>query len=101
MNGMFLMLLGLTWNRLALSSMVLNLTYVLVLYGTFANLTANMLAAVTGAGKLLPIAGGKEGTAIEEGLISFLLISLGLCMIAVCLSVLTGLYRHLKQNPTP
>jgi hypothetical protein len=47
---------------------------------------------------MMPIAGGKEGTSITEALISFLLISLALAMIAVCSIVLTGLYKYMKQS---
>lgn len=100
MNGMFLMILGLVWRRLILSKTLFKTTYLLVIYGTFANLTANMIAAFTGFGKMLPMAGGKEGAGIAEDVISFLLISLGLCMIAVCIIVWTGVYRLMKQSPT-
>ena len=98
MNGMFLIILGLVWERLILSHNLLKLTYVLVLYGTFANVVAATIAAITGFGGMLPLAGGKEGTGVTEVLISFLLITLALCMLSVCLMVLTGLYRHMKQK---
>jgi (hydroxyamino)benzene mutase len=62
MNGMFLMLLGLIWQRLVLSAKLLKLTFLLAIYGTFANLLAVIIAAITGFGKMMPIAGGKEGT---------------------------------------
>jgi hydroxylaminobenzene mutase len=98
MNGMFLVMLGLIWKRLLLSMKLLILTFWLAVYGTFANLSAVMIAAVTGYGKMMPIAGGKEGTGIAEALISFLLISLALCMIAVCLIILVGFYRNMKHS---
>jgi hypothetical protein len=47
---------------------------------------------------MMPIAGGKEGAPITEGIISFLLGSLTLAMLAVCLIVLTGLYRQMKSG---
>jgi (hydroxyamino)benzene mutase len=62
----------------------------LAVYGSFANFVAVLIGAITGAGKLMPIAGGKEGTSIVEGLISFLLISHALARIFVCAVVLTG-----------
>ena len=96
MNGMFLMILGLIWTRLVLSKSLLTVTFWLLVYGSFANLTAVVIAAVTGFGRMMPIAGGKEGTGIAESLISVLLISLGLCMLAVCIIVLTGFYKHMK-----
>ena len=100
MNGMFLMILGLIWKRLILSKAMLTASYLLVIYGTFANLLAVLLAAATGFGKMMPIAGGKDGGGALEGIITFLLISLALCMIAVCTMVLVGYYRymHSKSN---
>lgn len=98
MNGMFLIMLGLIWNKLALKENWLTAAFWLIIYGTFANFVAVTIAAITGAGKMMPIAGGKEGATVVEGLITFLLISLALAMIAVCIMVLTGLYRHIRQS---
>lgn len=97
MNGMFLVLLGLIWNKLLLNSKWQTSAFWLTLYGSFANFVAVSIAAMTGAGKMMPIAGGKEGTSVVEGLISFLLVSLALAMIFVCLIVLSGLLRYIKQ----
>jgi hydroxylaminobenzene mutase len=96
MNGMFLMILGLIWKQLALSKALLNTTFWLAVYGTFANLIAVIISAVTGTGKMMPIAGGQVEAGITDGLISFLLVSLSLSMLAVCGIVLTGFYRHMK-----
>lgn len=98
MNGMFLVILGLIWKRLILSQTLLKLTFWLVIYGTFANLIAVIIAALTGFGKMMPIAGGQEGMGATEGLISFLLISLSLCMLAVCIIVLSGFYKQMKLH---
>jgi hydroxylaminobenzene mutase len=98
MNGMFLVILGLIWHKLIVSEKWLYYTYLLTLYGSFANFVAVTLAAITGAGQMMPIAGGKEGAPLIEGVISFLLISLALAMIFVCIVVLIGLYRNLKQT---
>jgi len=96
MNGMFLMILGLIWKRLVLSKILLNATFWLAVYGTFANLVAVIIAAITGTGKMMPIAGGHGGAGITDGLVSFLLVSLALSMLAVCIITLTGFYRHMK-----
>ncbi len=96
MNGMFLVILGLIWNRLVINGRWLSYTFWLTLYGSFANFVAVTIAAITGAGKMMPIAGGKEGTPVVEGLISALLITLALSMIFVCVIVLTGLYRNMR-----
>lgn len=98
LNGMFLVLLGLIWNKVILQDKWLKTTFWLTIYGSFANFVAVTIAALTGAGKMMPIAGGKEGTSIIEGLISFLLVSLALAMIVVCSMVLTGLYKYIKQS---
>lgn len=100
MNGLFLMVLGLIWERLVLSPTLLKATFWLTVYGTFANLIAVVIAAVTGYGRMMPLAGGQEGTGAMEGLISFLLISLALCMLAVCIIVLIGYARHMKHRRT-
>lgn len=97
MNGMFLVILGLIWNKLVLNDKWLTSAFWLTLYGTFANFMAVSIAAITGAGKMMPIAGGKDGTSVVEGLISFLLVSLALAMIFLCLIVLAGLLRYIKQ----
>jgi len=99
LNGMFLVILGLIWNKLLLNDKWLTAAFWLTIYGSFANFVAVAIAAVTGAGKLMPIAGGKEGTSIQEGIISFLLISLALAMILVSLIVLAGLLKYMKQAP--
>lgn len=98
MNGMFLVILGLIWNRLVLSKALLLVAFCLAVYGTFANLIAVIIAAMTASGKMMPIAGGQEGTSVIDALISFLLISLALCMLATCIIVLIGFYKHMKHH---
>lgn len=98
MNGMFLVILGLIWNKLGVTDNWLTAAFWLTVYGAFANFVAVTIAAITGAGKMMPLAGGKEGTPVVEGLISFLLISLALAMIVVCGIVLAGLYRNFKHS---
>ena len=98
MNGMFLIILGLIWHKLFLNEKWLKAVFWLTVYGSFSNFLAVSISAITGAGKMMPIAGGKEGTIIIEALISFLLITLSLAMIAVCLIVLTGLFKNIKQS---
>ncbi|MBI1192787.1 MAG: hydrogenase [Bacteroidetes bacterium] len=92
-NGMFLMILSLFWSRVNLSDRALSIVFGLAVYGAFANFSAVLMAALTGAGKMMPIAGGQQGSAILEGLISFLLISLALAMLAMSGMLLYGLYK--------
>ncbi len=98
MNGIFLIVLGLIWNRVALPDKWLKITFGLTLYGTFSNFAAVLFAAITGAGRMMPIALGKEGTPIQEAIISFLLVSVSLAMLAVCAIVLVGLNKHINAQ---
>lgn len=100
MNGMFLVILGLIWHKLLLKEKWLTTAFWLSMYGSFANFSAVTLSAITGAGKMMPIAGGKEGNPVVEVLISSLLISLSLAMLVVCIIVLAGLYKNMKQIPS-
>ncbi|MEZ5289558.1 MAG: hypothetical protein R2745_00605 [Vicinamibacterales bacterium] len=94
MNGLFLIGLGLLWERLSLSDRLQSIAFWLAVYGTFANLAATFLAAAWAAGGMMPLAGqGRVGGASQEALISGLLVSLALADIAVCVLVLAGLRR--------
>lgn len=97
-NGMLLMILGLIWQRIMLSPKWMSINYWLLMYGTLANVTAVLLAAITGFGKLMPIAGGKEGKSPIEIIISFLLVSLALSMLFVLSSVIVGYKNYLQTK---
>ena len=98
LNGIFLIVLGLIWNKLALSNRWLNLSYWLALYGTFMNWLGILVAAVFNAGKMLNIAAnGKEGSPIAEGFVAFSLLSLTIAMLVICVTVLIGLRRSRKH----
>jgi len=99
LNGIFLMVLGLVWNKVDLSARWLSITFWLAVYGTFANWFGILIAAIFNAGKMLGIAAnGKEGQAVAEGVVTFSLISLSIAMLAICVTVLIGLYRNLNQE---
>jgi hydroxylaminobenzene mutase len=92
LNGIFLVALGLLWERLNLSTTWLAITFWLAIYGTFANWLATLLAAIWGAGSLMPIAAmGHQASLGKEGTIRFLLSTLSLALIAVCALVIVGL----------
>ena len=97
MNGIFLCVLGLIWNRLNLADRWIYFGFWLALFGSFANFFAVLIAAISGAGRLMPIAGGKEGAPLIESIISTLLITLTVSMLTVCIIVLAGLYQ--PQRP--
>ncbi len=56
MNGLFLVVLGLVWQRLALSETWLIIVFWLAIYGSFANWLATLLAAIWKAGATMPMA---------------------------------------------
>ena len=98
MNGVFLIVLGLIWHKLLLAVFWLHLMFWLTIYGSFANILSVLIAAFTGFGKMMPIAGGKDGAGFLEITISVLLVSLSLSMLAVCALALTGFYQYMKQS---
>lgn len=101
LNGLFLMLLGLIWPKIKCPPRMLNLIYILVLYAGFANFAAVLLAGITGAGKMMPIAGGVEGSPALELVISFLLVSLTISILAAAVLLLYGLYHTaFEQKPS-
>lgn len=98
LNGMFLIILGLIWHKIALSARWLKISFWLAVYGTFANWFALLYAAIVNAGRDLPFAKGQEGTPLQEGIVSFFLITLSLAMVMICITVLIGLNRNFKQE---
>jgi hydroxylaminobenzene mutase len=98
MNGIFLIILGLIWNKLELSPKWLGVAYWLSLYGTYATLIAVLISAIFKSGKMMPIAGGQEGMPVIEGIVTFMLVTLTLALLAICLIIMKGLYRHMKTN---
>lgn len=65
----------------------------LIVCAGYANWLATLLAAAWGAGrKLAPIAAGDhEAPAVKEGIVSFLLVSLGLAIVVGVVIVIVGL----------
>lgn len=99
LNGIFLMVLGLVWPRLALSAKALQITYWLALYGTFANWFGLLFAAVFNAGKMLGVmAGGTEGQPVPEAVVAFFLVTLSVAMVIISVMVLVGLKKGYKAE---
>jgi hydroxylaminobenzene mutase len=99
LNGMFLVLLGLIWQKLDLSEKWLKITFWLAIYGTFANWSGILFASIFNAGKLLNIAAkGQEGSPAEEAIVNFLLVSLSIAMIIISITVLIGLKRYMNKE---
>lgn len=99
LNGIFLIIVGLIWNRLALSERWLTITFWLGIYGTFANWLGYLLAAIFNAGRHLTIAtSGKAGSPLADDIIDFLLVSLTISMLTICTTILLGLFRNIKTK---
>lgn len=94
LNGIFLIVLGLVWPRLALPAKALQVTYWLALYGTFANWFGILVAAVFNAGKMLEVmAGGTEGPPLADAVVNFFLVTLSVAMVIISVMVLVGLKK--------
>lgn len=94
MNGLFLLALGLIFERLRLPAGWRTALFWLALYGTYVNWAATFLAAVFGTSGQTPIAGtGHRGAAWQEYVVDFGLYSLSVAMLAVCVITLLGLRR--------
>jgi hydroxylaminobenzene mutase len=93
LNGLFLLVLGLIWHRLALGLGAGRVAFWLAVYGTFTNWATTLAAALLGVGApMMPLAAaGRTGTAGQEALIAFGLVSLSISMVAVSAIVLWGL----------
>ena len=83
MQGLFLAVVGLLWPRLVMRRRALLATFWFLAYGCVAAWTANLLAAVWGAGNtILPIAAGAaRGTPVQETVIAIVLRSGGAALI--------------------
>lgn len=94
MNGLFLVILGLVWERFTLSERMGVVLFWLALYGTYVNWASTLLAAVFGTSRSTPIAGaGFAGQPWQENLVDFGLISLSFAIVAACVLALWGLRR--------
>lgn len=99
LNGIFLIVLGLIWNRMHLFERWLKINFWLAIYGTFGNWFAMLFAAIFNAGKMLNIAAeGKEGSPFAEAIITFLLVSVSAAMIALCVITLIRLSAGFKEK---
>jgi (hydroxyamino)benzene mutase len=93
MQGLFLVVIGLLWGRLRVTPVMSRIGVFLAVYGCFAAWTANLSAAIFGAGNsMLPIAAGQaHGSSLQEGIIAVALRSAAVSLIAVAAMILWGL----------
>jgi hydroxylaminobenzene mutase len=99
LNGVFLIALGSAWTRIGLVGRLHGAALGLVLFGAFANWLATLLAGMWGTGAMMPIAAaGQSGTALQETVVTGLLFSLSLAMVAACIVFLAGSRKRLKSS---
>jgi hydroxylaminobenzene mutase len=91
LNGVFLLALGAVWKRIGLAGRTHSVALGLVLFGTVANWLATLLAGLWGTGAMMPIAaGGRAAAAWQEAVVTAMLFSLSLAMVAACVAFLAG-----------
>jgi (hydroxyamino)benzene mutase len=99
LNGIFLVVLGLIWKRIALADIWLVITFWLSVYGTFSNWLGYLIAAIYNAGRHLSIASaGHQGPPLADDVVDFLLVTLTISMLTICTTVIIGLYRNMKNK---
>ena len=96
LNGMLLIIFGIIWPKLRLSTRALKWGYGLVLFGTFTNWLTTFVAGIWGAGaEMMPFAGGDYvGLAWQENLIKLGLLSLSIAMVIVTGILVWGMRGH-------
>lgn len=99
MNGMFIMIVGLFFHRVALSALQVRICRGALLYSAFANWLFTTLAGILGASEATPIAGaGHHATAGVEQTILVGLVTVALAMLVAVGLLLRGLQRRLAQS---
>ena len=93
MQGTFLLVAGSLWPKLKLTGGMSRAGSYLAVYGCVAAWTANLLAAVWGAGNsMLPIAAGQaRGNVVQERIIAAGLVTAAVSLIAMAIIMLWGL----------
>jgi hydroxylaminobenzene mutase len=93
-SGMFLLIAGAIWQRLALSAAARVAAYSLNLFGAYAIWVALMLAAAWGTSKSTPIAGaGFAGSPAQEWGVAVILGAGSIATLGAALLMLYGLVR--------
>jgi (hydroxyamino)benzene mutase len=99
MNGMFLIIVGVIWDRFQLSERKKTFTFWLLIWGTYVNWLACVLAGIAGASRMTPIAGhGFTADAWQEMLIGGMFVSVGLTMTLAVALLAWGLRIPAKKR---
>ena len=91
-NGTFLIVVGLIWDRIHLGDFWLAVAFWTLVYGTWANWGATLLGGIWGTGRITPISsGGRTGGAVQEKIVTTMLVLVGLTDIIGVAIVFVGL----------
>ena len=94
MNGLFLMIVGLMWERLSFGPNTRLTAFWSIVFAAFANWFATLLSAMLGAGGAMPLAGGGvTGGPVAEALVFALLIALSISVLFGAGLLIYGLRR--------
>lgn len=99
-GGTLLLALAGVWNLVCLSPRGERWAVGLLGFGMVANWLATLLAAIWGAGReTMPLAAaGRQASAVQEGLITALLVSLSAAVVAGLILVLIGLIQGRRSD---
>lgn len=98
MNGLLLVVIGVVWNRLALSQGQARFTRVAALGATYLNWGAGCLAAAWGTSRLTPLSGaGYSAAAWRESVVQALQVALSIAVISAVVMIVYGL----RSRPAP
>ena len=92
MNGLLLVVIGVAWNRLALSRGQARFTRIAALGAAYANWGTGCLAAAWGTSRLTPLSGaGHSAAAWQESVVQALQVGLSIAIIAAIVMIVYGL----------
>lgn len=94
LNGIFLIVLGVVWERFALSQRARLWLFWLALYGCYMNWATTIFAAAFGSSRRMAIAGaGFTAEPWQDNVVEFGLASLSAAIVSACVIALWGLRR--------
>ena len=95
MSGIFLLLVGLIWEDIKLSSVAARTALWLFLYSSYTGWLAQFLAACWGTSEATPIGGaGYRGAPWQENVVWLVAISFSVTITLACILALWGLRKH-------
>lgn len=99
MNGTFLILVGVFYNRVTLSATLSRICRGTLLYSTFANWFFTTLSGILGSSDATPLAGaGHHASPVVEQFILIALVSVALTMLTAVILLMLGVRRTIAAS---